>query len=526
MASVQGPVALLDWNCERLAKMVQGLIRSGIEARQCTDIHEAANLHASVLLIPASWPSDKPKITVLGDDKATAVLRGIRRLAPRSSTIVFAGTERRIDITDRCRYVLEGARYVVDSSNRGELESDIRECLQNSGLPEDGPEPQEAPETGPVGIVYASSQMREVLRQVKKVATVKHATVLLTGPTGSGKQRLAEAIHQLDPWRRNAPLITVNCSTISAALAESELFGHRRGSYTGATGDRMGYFRAANHGTLFLDEIGELDLALQPKLLRALEEKKVRALGQDTECEVDVRVIAATNRDLRAMVAEGRFRMDFYQRLSVVEIAIPPLSRRPEDILPLIKFFLAKYRDLYKGQANQVDPSVIDVLARYGFEGNVRELENIVRHVLFNKERGDTIKVEDLPKRILASVVGGDRVPNSETVSEYLSSRVVRDGMSLNDVLKECECSLLNSVLDHTQGKRTTAAKLLGISERTLYNKLSDHFPQTSESEPPLENQIKACPDHFAGSQLHTRGSAPLPAYSTDGGGGISVVAS
>src|SRR5262249_36614800 len=152
------------------------------------------------------------------------------------------------------------------------------------------------------------------------------------------------------------PFITVNCGAISAALAESELFGHRRGAFTGATIDRLGCFRAADHGTLFLDEIGELDISLQPKLLRALEEKQVRPLGQDHETPVDTRVIAATNRDLKALVAEGRFRMDLYQRLSVIHLRVPPLSSRRDDLTPLMNFFIKKHRSFYQGEIDAIDP--------------------------------------------------------------------------------------------------------------------------------------------------------------------------
>src|SRR5262249_27655974 len=161
-----------------------------------------------------------------------------------------------------------------------------------------------------------------------------------------------------------------------------------RGAFTGASTDRLGCFRAADRGTLFLDEIGELDLSLQPKLLRVLEQRQVRPVGQDTNHAVDVRVVAATNRDLSALVAEGRFRRDLYYRLAIVHLQVPPLAERPEDILPLMKFFLKKYRHFYTGEIEAIDPHVIQALAALPFEGNIRELENLVRTILFEKKDG------------------------------------------------------------------------------------------------------------------------------------------
>jgi len=249
----------------------------------------------------------------------------------------------------------------------------------------------------------------------------------------------------------------------------------------------MGCFRAAHHGTLLLDEIGELDLSLQPKLLRVLETNRVKALGQDHEVPIEVRVIATTNRDLRSMAVEGRFRMDLYQRLAMIEISIPPLARRSADILPLMQFFLEKHRKDYNSEATAIHPAVIEVLSSYRFDGNVRELENIVRFVLFNKREGNTIQIEDLPRHILEQVTSPGHSPAYEAVAEYLAWRVVQDKKTLAELLNECEAAALKAALDSTGGNRSSAAALLHISERTLYNKLQ-HWSQVGCEDEPVSS--------------------------------------
>jgi transcriptional regulator with PAS, ATPase and Fis domain len=478
-------ILLMDWNRERSTTLLQGLSVYGLNLQWIQSVNEAAQRRGAVVLIPAAWPSET-KGRTLDTDHTLTIVRELRGLPGSPEMIVFGCGEPSMNVTELCRYLLEGARHLVEGADPAMLASKIASCLEGRRDIHLAAKARSSLACNEFGLVYGSEIMHQLLSKLRKAALVKNAVVLLIGPTGSGKQKLAESVHCMDPWRGNAPMVTLNCATITASLAESELFGHRRGSYTGATVDRMGCFRAANGGTLVLDEIGELDLSLQPKLLRALEERKVRSLGQDTEVAVDVRLIATTNRDLRAMVAEGSFRMDLYQRLAMVEIFVPPLACRSEDLLPLIKFFIHKHRDLYNGQITDIHPNVIDVLSRYPFEGNVRELENLVRYIMFNKSQGETIQVEDLSRHVLEAVARDQKTQlNHEAVSRYFSARVFRDKMSLSEVLEECESIMLKAALDFTGGNRSAAAGLLRISERTLYNKLhhcTDDLARSSAS--------------------------------------------
>jgi transcriptional regulator with PAS, ATPase and Fis domain len=224
---------------------------------------------------------------------------------------------------------------------------------------------------GGLGVVGESPGMLSVFRTVVRVARLSDVPVLLTGETGTGKELLARAIHALDLKRRAGPFVAINCGAVSAGLAESELFGHRRGAFTGANRDRKGFFRAADGGVLFLDEIGDMEHALQVKLLRVLEERRVLSVGEDVETPVDVRVIAATNRDLPEIEASKVLRSDLFNRLNVLRIHVPPLRERPSDLCPLIFHFLEKHRALGTGKKMTVEPDFTEALSKIGFFGNV-----------------------------------------------------------------------------------------------------------------------------------------------------------
>lgn len=302
----------------------------------------------------------------------------------------------------------------------------------------------------PFSVVAASEAMRELLSLARRVAASPW-TVLIHGETGTGKELIARLVHQLSP-RSNAPFVEVNCAAIPENLFESELFGHEKGAFTGATAKRAGRFDAAAGGTLFLDEVGELPLALQSKLLRALQEKRICPVGGDRERKVDVRVVAATNGDLDAMVAAGTFREDLYYRLNVFELPLPPLRQRRDDIPVLIELFFEKYAL----RTMKIEPEALDALVKYDYPGNVRELEHIIQR-LATLVRGALIRRRDLPATILQPSKSG------------------KDCGSLVSRLETVEQQMMLETLEQHNWVQTRAAKALGISERVLRYKMAKY---------------------------------------------------
>ncbi len=307
-------------------------------------------------------------------------------------------------------------------------------------------------------LVGKSAAMGRVMDLVRRVAGAP-TSVLITGESGTGKEVVARALHDLSD-RADRPFVVINCGALPEALMESELFGHERGAFTGATGRKDGLFRAADGGTLFLDEVGELPAALQVKLLRVLQERKVRPVGSASEVEVSVRVVAATNRDVEADVAEGRFRQDLFYRLNVIRIHLPPLRERPEDIPLLADHFLRKHAALQHKRL-AIGPEALGALARRAFPGNVRELENVM-------ERAVTLTVGD---RIDPSDVDVDTARTSPLPGVSLPA----DGVDLDDWLGAIERGLLLQALEHAGGVRTAAAKLLGMSFRSFRYRLDKY---------------------------------------------------
>ncbi|WP_134440210.1 sigma-54-dependent transcriptional regulator [Methylacidiphilum caldifontis] len=308
-------------------------------------------------------------------------------------------------------------------------------------------------------IIGSSKLMKEVFEKVKQVASTK-ATVLLEGESGTGKELVAHAIHQLSP-RRNCPFVVVHCAALSPQLLESELFGHEKGAFTGAVERRIGRFEEAARGTLFLDEIGEIDLPTQVKLLRALGEKTIQRVGSNKTIAVDVRVIAATNRNLEKMVEEGKFREDLFFRLNVVRILMPPLRQRKEDIPLLAKAFLAEFAAENGKKIDRISPEALEALLDYDWPGNVRELKMAIEHGVVLCQ-GEEILPKDLPERI--------RKPKGLFNEPIPSTSIGTDCFNL----KEAEKQLIISALKYCQGKKTTAAKKLGISRKTLQRKIKE----------------------------------------------------
>jgi len=302
----------------------------------------------------------------------------------------------------------------------------------------------------PAGLASSSPAMLRTLDLARRVARVD-STVLITGESGSGKERLARFIHD-ESARTAGPFLAINCAAVPETLLESELFGHARGSFTGASQDRAGLFEAANGGTLLLDEIGDVPPAMQVKLLRVLQEREVRRVGENRVRPINVRVLAATNRDLLADVHAARFRQDLYYRLRVVEVMVPPLRQRREDILPLARQLLAGAAKRFGKKAPALEPEAANLLLRYMWPGNVRELENALERALA-LARSDRIGVDVLPPEVSAAP------PTVETADEVRT-------------LAEVERDYIAAALRATGGNRAKAAERLGIGAATLYRKL------------------------------------------------------
>jgi two-component system response regulator PilR (NtrC family) len=303
--------------------------------------------------------------------------------------------------------------------------------------------------------------MQAVYQMIETVAQVQ-STVLITGESGTGKELVARAIHDLSP-RAQKPFVSVNCGAFTETLLESELFGYTKGSFTGATANRKGLFEAAEQGTIFLDEIGEMSAAMQVKLLRVLQERKVRPVGAHEETEVNTRVIAATNRNLSALVKEGTFREDLFYRVSVIPMELPPLRERGEDIAELAEHFIKKYCE-QTGRSISISAPAMRLLEAYSWPGNVRELEHTIERAVA-LERTEMVQPERLP----------------EQITNYSQTRISSDlelpaeGINLTAHLDQLEKSYVLEALERTDGNQTNAADLLKMSVRSLRHLLDKH---------------------------------------------------
>lgn len=340
--------------------------------------------------------------------------------------------------------------YITKPIDIDEVRSIIsRFTDESSGAPEEGPPKIELSSE----IIGVSIAIREVLEMARRVAA-SDAAVLILGESGTGKELVAHEVHGASP-RGHKPFVAVNCSAIPGGLLESELFGHEKGAFTGAGRQKRGRFELAAGGTIFLDEIGDMSSELQAKLLRFLQDHTLQRVGGSLDITVDVRIVAATNRDLDAAVADGSFREDLYFRLNVVNIVIPPLRDRKEDIPPLVGHFLRKHAER-GSKPKRMSPKAMRVMMNYDWPGNVRELENAIHRAVV-LSRGETVFPEQLPAKLQA----------------VLDSDV--DGEKTGVTIREMERGIIIKTLAQTEGNRTHAAKILGISRRTLQNKIKEY---------------------------------------------------
>ena len=393
----------------------------------------------------------------------------------------------------RCRVLRNGSFLLLDSSAKyfaAELQQALTRIWRSeaeSQLEEERIKQQ----MNALGIVGVSTKMISVFRWVARVSSLSDFPVLICGETGTGKELIANAIHKLDAKRRKGPFIAANCSAINSELAESEFFGHRRGAFTGAEKNRLGLFRAAEGGVLFLDEVSELNESLQAKLLRVLQERRVLGVGFDHEVAIDVRVIAATNRSLEEMIKQARFREDLYHRLNVLSVSIPPLHERYDDLPPLIEHFLGKYQSLTRSRQIKVSSEFVEALTYVKLSGNARQLENIVRLALLNKTDGNnTLSLSDLTPAVWRDLSdqiepreegkGGVAAETIETKSHDDFQAYFQNILDLNDwnltkSLECCEKSLLQCALQFTRGNQSQTARMIGITPRSVYNKVQKY---------------------------------------------------
>ena len=305
-----------------------------------------------------------------------------------------------------------------------------------------------------VGNSEAQHRIYEMIRRVSQTPT----NVLVTGESGTGKEMVAKAIHFNGPLK-DRPFVTVNCGAIPESLMESEMFGHKKGSFTGAVSDKSGLFEVADSGTLFLDEVGELPLSIQVKLLRAIQERVIRRVGATEDSKIEVRIIAATNRDLEEMVKTGAFRQDLFYRLNVINIKTPSLRERPEDIPALATHFLKKYNERLGKSVGGISAEAMELLKKYDYPGNVRELENIIERTVA-LEGGATVLPESLPPFV--------NTPSGRKLASTHEIQITDEGLDLDKIMGQIEKELLIKAIHAAGGVKKKAAKLLAITFRSM----------------------------------------------------------
>lgn len=366
-----------------------------------------------------------------------------------------------------------GSLYSVqDITSVKTLERGLKEAqeLEHLGIHQQG---EETFETF-AGLVGRSEAMNKVYQLITKVSE-GNSTVLIIGESGTGKELVARAIHEQGP-RGARPFVPVNCGAIPESLIESELFGHVKGAFTGAVNNRLGLFREADGGTIFLDEIGELPLPLQVKLLRVLQEREVTPVGSNKGARVDVRVVAATNKNLETEIASGRFREDLFYRLNVIFIPLPPLRERTGDLPLLIHHFLASFSTVSGKKVRQISPQAMRVLLDYSYPGNVRELENIIQHAVTMTEE-DTIRCQDFPPHLQFPPQHALDTISSVTTKNGHNSHLdfFSKGVSLDAELESYEQNILRAALEKAGGVQKKAAEFLGINYRSLRHRLQKY---------------------------------------------------
>jgi DNA-binding NtrC family response regulator len=413
----------------------------------------------------SAFPADTDLVIadlVMPNVDGRSLLRWVTQNHPGTSVILMTGFG---TIPQAVEAIKAGAAaYLTKPLDPGELLHHVRKALEDKRLRQELSRLRGQLREGwhYRHIIGRSSAMQKVFAIIERAAPVK-TTVLLTGESGTGKEMVARALHEASP-RRGGPFLALNCGAIPENLIESTLFGHERGAFTGAERAARGYFRDADGGTLLLDEIGELPLGLQSKLLRVLEDGAVTPVGTTSPHKVDVRIIAATNRDLEDEVKSNEFRQDLFFRLNIVRIDLPPLRDRRDDLPLLTRYFLDEICRTNGFEPREIDPTLLEAFGRYDWPGNVRELKNSLESlVILSGQR--TLSAEDLPAKFFKDAGGGVGAVGAEDGEESSESELNLTKLSKQTILK---------ALEACRGNRTEAAKQLGISRRTLHRRLNE----------------------------------------------------
>ncbi len=424
-------------------------IRTAMNGRQALELLQTEP--ADVIISDVKMP----------DMDGIEMLRAVRETLPDVGVILmtaYASVE-----TAREAFKLGADDFIQKPFDVEELKLIVRKTIEKQALIDENRAFKRAQrERGSIkNIVGTSAKMNAIFQMIETVAEVQ-STILLTGESGTGKELVARAIHDLSP-RAEKPFISINCGAFTETLLESELFGYIKGSFTGANANRKGLFEAAHGGTIFLDEIGEMSPAMQVKLLRVLQERRVRPVGAHDEMAIDARVIAATNRDLKQMSDEGTFREDLYYRVSVIPIHLPPLRERTDDIADLIDHFVKKFCD-QAGKSLTISPKAVQLLENYAWHGNVRELEHTIERAVA-LERSGEIQPEQLP----------DHITNYNPQRINAEFDLPESGINLVTHLENLEKTYVVEALRTTAGNQTKAAELLQMPVRSLRHLLDKH---------------------------------------------------
>lgn len=424
-------------------------------------VRTASNGREAVELVNAEAPDMIVSDVRMPDMDGIEMLRAVRETMPDLG-VVFMTAHASVE-SAREAFKLGADDFVTKPFDVEELKLIVKKTLEKQELIVENRAFKRAQrERGSIkNIIGNSARMQSIYQMIETVAEVQ-STILLTGESGTGKELVARAIHDLSP-RAERPFISINCGAFTETLLESELFGYIKGSFTGANTNRKGLFEAAHNGTIFLDEIGEMSPAMQVKLLRVLQEKKVRPVGAHDELSIDARVIAATNRDLKQMSVEGTFREDLFYRISVIPISLPPLRDRSEDIPELVQHFIAKFCD-QSGRDLTIAPRAMQMLEGYMWGGNVRELEHTIERAVA-LERGSEIMPERLP----------DHITNYNPERINAEFDLPDNGLNLAVHLDNLEKTYVVEALRKTDGNQTKAADLLQMQVRSLRHLLDKH---------------------------------------------------